>query len=195
CPTPGPIRGPRMPPRIPMVEPLVSGPGPVLWLGGWASGLACWRSDLETLYPGREHVFLDAHDLLEDPDLLAAAAAGLPADGVLAAWSLGSLLVHRALEAGSFVPSCRVISVSPIFDFCAKDGPWPRAAVMRMARRLRREREAVLAEFWNLVKGGSPVSPAQEESWHGQTRRYPTASLAQGLEVLAGTSIRIPPSG
>src|SRR5690606_3115254 len=163
--------------------------------GGWASGLACWRSDLEKLYPGREHAFLDAHDLLENPDLLAAAAAGLPADGVLAAWSLGSLLVHRALESGSFAPSCRLVSVCPIFDFCAEGGPWPRAAVIPMARRLVREREAVLAEFWNLVKGGSPVSPAQEEAWHGQTRRYSTASLAQGLEVLAGTSAKIPPGG
>lgn len=163
--------------------------GSILWLGGWASGLACWRADLERLYPGRKHAFLDAHDLLEEPELLASSASALPDGSVLAAWSLGSLLLHKALAEGAFAPACRLVSISPIFDFCAEGGPWPRTAVLRMARRLARERDAVLAEFWNLVKGDSGVSPAQEEAWQGQAERYSPASLARGLELLAGASV------
>jgi hypothetical protein len=164
---------------------------PVLWLGGWASGLDCWRQDLERLYPGREHAFLDAHAVLEKPALLAASAAALPARGVLVAWSLGSLLVHKALQEGAFAPSCRLVSVSPIFDFCAKGGPWPRAAVTRMARRLSRERDAVLSEFRTLAKGDSALSPGQEDAWLVQSQRYSQASLERGLEMLGGTSVSI----
>ena len=32
----------------------------MLWIGGWASNLACWRGALEARYPGRRHRFLDA---------------------------------------------------------------------------------------------------------------------------------------
>jgi hypothetical protein len=160
---------------------------PVLWLGGWASGLACWRAPLEALYPRREHTFLDAHAVLEEPGLLALAAAGLPKDGTLVAWSLGSLLLHRALADG-LTTDCRRVSVSPIFDFCAAGGP-PRAALKRMMRRLPRERETVLAEFWDLIRGNSAVTPAQEQAWRAQARAYPLASLLQGLEALDAVAV------
>jgi hypothetical protein len=157
----------------------------ILWLGGWASGLACWRSELEALYPGFTHGFLDAHDVLAQPGLLARAAGGLPPDGVLAAWSLGSLLTQAAIAEGSLRPACRVVSISPIFDFCGDGGPWPPAALARMIRRLPKAREAVLAEFWALMRGNSPVTAAAESAWKAQSRAYPLDTLLQGLEALA----------
>lgn len=162
---------------------------PVFWLGGWACGLACWREALEALYPGREHAFLDAHAVLEEPGLLSLAAKSLATDGTLVAWSMGSLILHKALAEGSLEADCRLVSVSPIFDFCNEGGPWPKAAVMRMARRLSREREAVLEEFWRLCLGTSPVTPARESAWFAQARGYGTESLLRGLEFLADTVV------
>ncbi len=162
---------------------------PVLWLGGWASGLACWRSGLESLYPRREHAFLDSHAVLEEPGLLALAAKSLGRKGTLAAWSMGSLILHKALAEGSLRAECRLVSLSPIFNFCAEGGPWPKAALIRMARRLPREREAVLSEFWNLSKGNSRVTPGMAEAWLRQSAAYAPASLLQGLEFLGATVI------
>lgn len=162
---------------------------PVLWLGGWASGLGCWRSVLETLYPRREHTFLDSHAILEAPGLLALAVEGLPANGTLAAWSMGSLILHQALARGDLDPRCRILSVSPIFDFCREGGPWPKAALIRMARRLPKDREAVLAEFRNLSMGNTPVTHEQESAWLLQSRSYSLAALLQGLEFLGGTVV------
>ena len=165
---------------------------PVVWLGGWASGLACWRKPLEALYPRHEHTFLDGHAVLEEPGLLALAAKGLPENGTLVAWSMGSLLLHKALAEGSLDPACRLISAAPIFDFCREGGPWPKAALIRMARRLPRERETVLAEFWNLSKGNSPVTPDQEAAWLGQSAGYALPALLRGLEFLGETVIDRP---
>ncbi|MDB5046938.1 MAG: pimeloyl-[acyl-carrier protein] methyl ester esterase [Fibrobacteres bacterium] len=162
---------------------------PVVWLGGWASGLACWRGTLEALYPRREHTFLDSHAVLEEPGLLALAAKGLPKKGTLVAWSMGSLILHKALAEGTLAPECRLVSASPIFDFCREGGPWPKAALMRMARRLPRERETVLAEFWSLSKGTSPVTQGQESAWVAQSRNYALPALLQGLEFLGNTVI------
>ena len=162
---------------------------PVLWLGGWSSGMACWREDIESLYPRREHTFLDSHAVLEEPGLLALAASGLPRKGTLAAWSMGSLILHKALADGAFKPECRLVSLSPIFDFCHEGGPWPKAALVRMARRLRRERDPVLAEFWALARGNSPVTQDQDASWLRQSAGYPLPVLLQGLEYLGGTVV------
>lgn len=162
---------------------------PVLWLGGWASGLACWREAIESLYPRREHTFLDSHAVLEEPGLLALAASGLPRNGTLVAWSLGSLILHKALADRTLKAACRLVSLSPIFDFCHEGGPWPKAALIRMARRLPREREAVLAEFRTLVRGNTPVTPAADASWLRQSAAYPLPVLIQGLEYLGGTVV------
>lgn len=162
---------------------------PVVWLGGWASGLACWRNALETLYPRREHTFLDCHAVLEEPGLLALAAKGLSPKGTLVAWSMGSLLLHKSLAEGSLEPECRLISASPIFDFCREGGPWPKAALVRMTRRLPRERDTVLEEFWKLSKGSSQVTQDRESAWLAQSRGYSLETLLKGLEFLGGTVI------
>lgn len=156
----------------------------ILWIGGWASDLACWRRALETLYPGHSHRFLDAHAILEGAADLRVEAARLPPGACLAAWSLGSLLVHRALLEG-WRPACRILSLSPIFDFCRAEGRWPRAAVLRMARRLPREREKVLAEFRAAAWGQSQVPGELAEAWDARVHGYPDASLVSGLQALA----------
>jgi hypothetical protein len=157
----------------------------ILWVGGWASDLAPWRGTLESLYPDHGHRFLDAHAILDGAADLRAEAARLPADGCLAAWSLGSLLAHQALADG-WRPACRVLSLCPIFDFCRADGPWPRAAVLRMIRRLSREgeREKVLAEFRSAAWGNTPVTEGMA-AWADRARAYGEASLARGLAALA----------
>jgi pimeloyl-ACP methyl ester carboxylesterase len=162
---------------------------PIVWLGGWASGLACWRGTLEAMYPHHEHAFLDAHAVLEEPGLLSLAAKGLPKGGTLIAWSMGSLILHKALAERGLSPDCRLVSVSPIFDFCREGGPWPKAAVIRMARRLPRERDAVLSEFWSLAKGNSAVTPDLAAAWNRQSLGYSIASLQQGLAFLRDTVV------
>ena len=168
----------------------------IVWLGGWASDLACWRGALESLYPGRTHRFLDAHAVLDGAADLRGEAGRLPPEGCLAAWSLGSLLVHRELAAG-WSPACRMLSLSPIFDFCRPDGPWPRAAVTRMIRRLPRERGKVLEEFRAAAWGNSRITPGMAAAWEERVRAYADGSLARGLEALAGISLdrgRVPAS-
>lgn len=171
----------------------------ILWVGGWASDLAPWGPELASLYPGHSHRFLDAHAVLDGTADLRAEAARLPADGCLAAWSLGSLLAHRAVAEG-WRPGCRLLSLCPIFDFCRADGPWPRAAVLRMARRLGRaqglpgtagegERERVLSEFRSAAWGNSKVTEGMAAAWRGREAAYPEASLALGLETLAAVHL------
>lgn len=158
-------------------------PETVLWIGGWASGLACWRRELEALYPGPSHRFLDAHDVLVDRGRLRREAAALPAGSAIAGWSLGSLLMHLDLQDGGF-PEVRFLSLSPVFDFCGEGAPWSRAALARMIRKLPRARGEVLEDFWTLVKGGSQVSRDAAEAWRRQADVYSLDALVAGLEAL-----------
>jgi hypothetical protein len=171
----------------------------ILWVGGWASDLAPWGPALAALYPGHGHRFLDAHAVLDGAADLRAEAARLPSDGCVAAWSLGSLLVHRALAEG-WLPGCRLLSLCPIFDFCRADGPWPRAAVLRMARRLGHskglagregagEREKVVSEFRSAAWGNSKVTEGMASAWRDREAAYTDASLARGLETLASVHL------
>lgn len=166
-------------------------PEPMLWIGGWASNLACWRKTIEARFPGRKHRYLDAHALLADDTALESAAAGMPPGGVILAWSLGSLLLHRALSSGPF-PDVRMISLCPILDFCGEGSPWPPAVLARMLRKLARSREEVLEEFWKLAKGDSAVDPEAEDAWKRQAAGYTLDSLAAGLEALG--SLKVEPA-
>jgi hypothetical protein len=162
---------------------------PVTWIGGWAFNLACWRSHLVSLYPGREHTFLDAHAILEEPSLLASAAKNLPPGGTLIAWSLGSLLLHRGLAQGEINASCKFISISPIFDFCREGGPWSPSVLFKMARKLPKDRHSVLTDFFALLQGDSEMDPAQTEAWKRQANKYSLDSLLLGLEALGGIKV------
>lgn len=163
----------------------------MLWIGGWASNLACWRGSLEARFPGRRHRFLDAHAVLEDEGALLSAAAGLPKGGVILAWSLGSLLLHKALAAGPF-PDVRLVSLCPIFDFCGEGSPWTPAVLARMLRKLARSREEVLEEFFVRMLGNSQVTSEDAEAWKRQAEGYSFDRLAAGLEALG--SLRVEPA-
>lgn len=162
---------------------------PMLWIGGWASNLACWRGAIEERYPGRRHRFLDAHAILADAGVLESAAAGMPKNGVILAWSLGSLLLHRALAEGPF-PDVRTVSISPVFDFCGEGSPWPPTVLAHMLRKLARSREEVLADFWTLIRGDSRVSKEAEESWKRQASGYGLDALSAGLDALGSVIVR-----
>lgn len=164
---------------------------PMLWIGGWASNLACWRRSIEARYPGRRHRFLDAHAVLADEGVLQSAAAGMPPGGIILAWSLGSLLLHRALASGTF-PEVRTVSLSPIFDFCGEGSPWPPTVLAHMLRRLARSKEEVLGEFLTRIRGRSALTPEEEAAWRSQAREYTFDSLAAGLEALG--SIKVEPA-
>lgn len=161
---------------------------PMLWIGGWASNLTCWRAAIEERYPGRRHRFLDAHAILADGGVLESAAAGMPKNGVILAWSLGSLLLHRALAEGPF-PDVRTVSLSPVFDFCGEGSPWPPTVLARMLRKLARSREEVLADFWTHIKGDSQVSPEAEEAWKRQASGYGLDALSAGLDALGSVLV------
>lgn len=160
----------------------------MLWIGGWASDLACWRGALEARFPGRKHRFLDAHAVLADKAVLESAAAGMPKGGVIVAWSLGSLLLHQALADGPF-PEVRTLSVSPIFDFCAPGSPWPPAVLARMLRKLARSKEEVLGDFLRLMKGASELPAEAEAAWRKAALAHSFDTLAAGLEALG--SLRV----
>ncbi len=165
---------------------------PVYWIGGWASNLACWRPQLEALYPGHEHTFWDVHSFLDEPGLLKTAVESISGGGTLVAWSLGSLVLHRAMIAEGLRPKYRLLSVSPIFDFCRPPSPWPQAALSRMMRRLDRARESVLSEFWQQVIGTSLVSPEISDAWIRQSEHYTLHSLLTGLNALADCKLDYP---
>jgi hypothetical protein len=159
-----------------------------LWIGGWASDLSAWSEAIAARYPDRGHRFLDAHALIDGQADLRAEAARLGPDDGLAAWSLGSLLLHRELAQG-WRPACATLSLCPIFDFCREGGPWPRSVVLRMARRLGRERQSVLEEFRAAAWGRSHVASGLSEAWTCRAAAYPADSLARGLAVLAETQV------
>ncbi len=163
---------------------------PVIWLGGWASNLGCWRNRLEELYPDREHAFLDAHSVVAEPGLLRLAISSLPRGGTFIAWSLGSLLLHRGLADLEWEAECGLVSISPIFDFCREDGPWPPAALIRMTRKLPKSRETVLNEFLDLVQGRLQMQAGEVEAWKIQSRKYTLDALLEGLEALGGIVIK-----
>ena len=88
----------------------------VHWLGGWASSLDCWEPQLRTLFPAFNHRFIDTHLILESTPAQAG-LTDLPAGDVVAAWSLGSLRVHRWVETGLWPANLPLLSLCPVFQF------------------------------------------------------------------------------
>jgi hypothetical protein len=74
--------------------------------------------------------------------------------------------------------------MSPVFDFCGEGAPWSRAVLARMIRKLSRARAEVLAEFWTLIQGSSPVAQDAAASWLRQADGYTLDTLVAGLETL-----------
>lgn len=152
-----------------------------LWIGGWASDVACWEPEIAAAFPDHTHSFLDAMEYLDRPEELAKAIGHAASDGVVLAWSLGSLLAHELLEGGSWPAGVRLISLCPVFDFCRPGRGWRPGVIARMRRRLAEDRFAVISDF--AMRLGVP--DAMRERWLAAAGRHELAVLDRGLEVLA----------
>jgi pimeloyl-ACP methyl ester carboxylesterase len=158
----------------------------VHWLGGWVSSLACWEPQLRALYPDFEHRFIDAHDVLDMKSPPLPAPPSGDGGGVVAAWSLGSLRVHRWMEEGVWPTDVPVLSLCPVFRFVQPESPsaFGESVLLRMERKLGTEREAVLRDFWRRMPRASEMPPEWETRWIAASRRYDDAGVLRALRYL-----------
>lgn len=199
--------------------PIESGKPVVVWMGGWVSSLACWEPQLSAVFPNHEHRFVDTHDVLDEPapPATVTGAIGEERTPVVAAWSLGSLRVHRWMAEGAWPTRVPVLSLCPVFRFVPPGaaGAFGESILLRMERKLGEEREAVLRDFWRRMPKASAMPPEWEAAWLAGTRRYDDASVLRALqylrlqtadprtlvtvpdrwELLAGTQDRLAPVG
>ncbi len=204
----------------------------VVWMGGWVSSLACWEPQLRAAFPGYDHRFVDTHDVLEatappvevtgalhgaavSPVASSVAAPVVP--HIVAAWSLGSLRVHRWMADGTWPVRVPVLSLCPVFRFvpAGAAGAFGESILLRMEQKLGAERETVLRDFWRRMPKASAMPPEWETAWLAGTRRYDDASVLAALrylrlqtaeprtltsvparwELLAGSQDRLAPAG
>lgn len=158
----------------------------VVWMGGWVSSLACWEPQLRAAFPAYDHRFIDTHAVLDDaapPALVTDAPAGTV---IVAAWSLGSLRVHRWMAEGTWPAFVPVLSLCPVFRFvpAGSTGAFGQSILLRMEQKLGAERETVLRDFWRRMPGAASMPPEWEASWIEGTRRYDDASVLRALQYL-----------
>src|SRR5688572_12121952 len=128
----------------------------VLWMGGWVSSLDCWEPQLRALFPKFDHRFLDTHAVLdaEAPPFNAGTSGQTGQEiSVVAAWSLGSLRVHRWMAEGTWPVDVPVLSLCPVFRFVqpGTPGTFGESILLRMEQKLGAERETVLRDFWRRM--------------------------------------------
>jgi len=126
----------------------------IAWILGWAVP-AGWLAPLaQSAFPDAEHHFFAA-----EPNWLEHLRAGGPWDAV-AGYSLGSLLLLQEAEAvGQLTP--RVVLLAPVLAFAQEEalgGKVPRTQVRYLARWVRRDQVAALADFY--ARAGLPGSVA-----------------------------------
>ena len=141
------------------------------WCLGWAVPESWFASLVREAYPNREHVFIAA-----SPRALGELEAAGPLD-VLVGYSLGAQLLLR--ERARVPANARVALLAPIFAFASEEnagGRIARAQVSFLARWLRRDRKAALADFY--LRAGLDV-PVEAEV------NVSSEDLAWGLEQLA----------
>jgi hypothetical protein len=168
------------------------GAATVVWMGGWVSSLACWEPQLRAAFPEFEHRFVDTHAVLEDahpPETLTEASSGSGdrvSPVIVAAWSLGSLRVHRWMAEGVWPAQVPVLSLCPVFRFvpAGAAGAFGESILLRMEEKLGAERETVLRDFWRRMPGAASMPPDWERSWIEGTRRYDDASVLRALQYL-----------
>lgn len=153
----------------------------IIWVGGWASDLACWENVLRPLLDGFHLRFLSAHAFLRGTAPLEAVLESAPPGTVLAGWSLGSLLVEDLLRSGGVPTEMPVVRVCPFLDFCDPSGPWRPLVLRRMARRLNGDAHGVLEDFADLA--GIPSGPLRR-AWFDQASAIGEFDLAEGLAAL-----------
>lgn len=199
----------------------------VVWMGGWVSSLVCWEPQLRAAFPEYDHRFVDTHDVLDAAappvevtgalDEHGASHTGHGATRLVAAWSLGSLRVHRWMADGTWPVRVPVLSLCPVFRFvpAGSAGAFGESILLRMEQKLGAERETVLRDFWRRMPKASAMPPAWEAAWLAGTRRYDDASVLAALrylrqqtaeprtltsvprrwELLAGSQDRLAPAG
>jgi len=156
----------------------------VHWLGGWASSLQCWESNLRASFPAWEHRFLDSHKFLSKTPK-DAGLFNLPRGHAVVAWSMGSLLAHRWLTSTSdaWPIELPLLSLCPIFRFTGPGGI-AEPVLARMKSKLETQRDAVLGDFWKRMPGTENSDSAWRNAWRAGTRGYTTAELMEGLDFL-----------
>jgi hypothetical protein len=166
-----------------------AGEKPVVhWMGGWVSSLACWEPQLNALFGEFEHRFLDTHALLDlpaPPDWVESTPRDAYAH-IFAAWSLGSLRVHRWMADGAWPKDAPVLSLCPVFRFVppGSAGAFGESILLRMEQKLGAERETVLRDFWRRMPKAAAMPPAWETAWLAGTRVYDDPSVLRALQYL-----------
>jgi hypothetical protein len=143
----------------------------IAWILGWAVPEAWFAPLARAEFPQAEHRFFAA-----SPNWLAQVCAEWPWD-VIAGYSLGTLLLLKEAGAVSRLAP-QVVLLAPIFAFPREEalgGRVPLIQVKLLARRLKANREAMLAEFYEGA--GLTGCVADEEA--------PAGLLQWGLERLA----------
>lgn len=142
----------------------------IAWILGWAVPEAWFAPLARAEFPQAEHRFFAA-----SPNWLAQVCAEGPWD-VIAGYSLGTLLMLKEAGAVSRLAPC-VVLFAPIFAFPqeqALGGRVPLIQVKLLARRLKTDRAAALADFY--TQAGLSECAADES---------PAGLLQWGLERLA----------
>jgi len=154
----------------------------VVWMGGWVSTLGCWESQLRSAFPEFEHRFVDTHSVLS----LKTPPESVTSATVLAAWSLGSLRVHRWMADGVWPVHVSVLSLCPVFRFVQPGtaGTFGESILMRMEQKLGLERETVLKDFWRRMPKAAAMPSDWEAAWLTGTRQYDDASVLHALQYL-----------
>ena len=114
----------------------------IAWMLGWAAPEAWFAAIAREALPAAEHIFIPA-----TAEAVGQLAAAGPCDWI-AGYSLGTLLLLK--EANRFAGQ-KVALLAPIFAFPSEEalgGRISRAQVRQLARWLRREPLAALADFY-----------------------------------------------
>ena len=170
-----------------------------LWLGGWASHMACWKEKIERDMPGMEHTCLDTHSLIDEDGqgilLERGGGRSLPENllfktDVGIAWSMGSLYLLHWLAKTKPKPESlpRWVCCNPILHFCHPEYGWSPRVLARMRRLLEQSPRQVLHDFWKLMSKGEEAE-ALREPWLLQGRSYSVASLRKGLDFLENVTV------
>jgi hypothetical protein len=153
------------------------------WLLGWAVPEEWFASFARGAFPAAEHVFFESA-----ADSMRRLNEAGPFDWI-AGYSLGSLLLLRAFPR----PTARVALLAPIFAFPAEanlGGRIPRAQLRQLARNLRRNPTAALADFYARAGLDAPNKRVGDNALHL------TSVLEWGLEQLETVRVEPPlPAG
>jgi hypothetical protein len=163
------------------------------WIGGWAGNIACWENDIRCLYPEAGHVYIDAMDIIREKMSLDDIYHMAGSRDWIAAWSMGSLVLHQWLaeKRGSLKEkNVSFLSICPVFDFCGEPKGWHPLVVRKMIRKLDNDKEQVLVDFLNRMDALSQLTHDQRESWFRSAKAINSEVLIQGLSYLM--AIRVP---